>query len=51
MLGITERDLLLDPYTGRSGVIVDSSTAVTRLARPRTLGQIVTLVSDLGCGG
>jgi hypothetical protein len=34
VLGFTERDLLLDPYTGRGGVIVDSSTAVTRLARP-----------------
>ena len=32
--GVTERDLQLDPYTGRGGVIVDSGTAVTRLARP-----------------
>jgi hypothetical protein len=32
--GVTERDLQLDPYTGRGGVILDSGTTVTRLARP-----------------
>ena len=31
--GVTEDDLKLDPYTGRGGVILDSGTAVTRLAR------------------
>ncbi|KAL6610672.1 hypothetical protein ACP70R_040641 [Stipagrostis hirtigluma subsp. patula] len=32
--GVAERDLRLDPATGRGGVIVDSGTSVTRLARP-----------------
>ncbi|KAF8726880.1 hypothetical protein HU200_019360 [Digitaria exilis] len=32
--GVSERDLRLDPATGRGGVIVDSGTSVTRLARP-----------------
>ncbi|CAD6269763.1 unnamed protein product [Miscanthus lutarioriparius] len=32
--GVTERDLQLDPYTGRGGVILDSGTTVTRLASP-----------------
>ncbi|KAL6618672.1 hypothetical protein ACP70R_033811 [Stipagrostis hirtigluma subsp. patula] len=32
--GVAERDLRLDPTTGRGGVIVDSGTSVTRLARP-----------------
>jgi hypothetical protein len=32
--GVTQRDLQLDPYTGRGGVILDSGTTVTRLARP-----------------
>ncbi|XP_021321604.1 aspartyl protease family protein 2 [Sorghum bicolor] len=32
--GVTERDLQLDPYTGHGGVILDSGTTVTRLARP-----------------
>uniref|UniRef100_A0A0D9V2L1 Peptidase A1 domain-containing protein n=1 Tax=Leersia perrieri TaxID=77586 RepID=A0A0D9V2L1_9ORYZ len=32
--GIAESDLRLDPSTGRGGVIVDSGTSVTRLARP-----------------
>ncbi|OEL21340.1 Aspartyl protease family protein 2 [Dichanthelium oligosanthes] len=32
--GVAESDLRLDPSTGRGGVIVDSGTSVTRLARP-----------------
>jgi len=32
--GVTESDLRLDPSTGHGGVIVDSGTAVTRLAGP-----------------
>ncbi|KAF8696804.1 hypothetical protein HU200_036441 [Digitaria exilis] len=32
--GVVESDLRLDPSTGRGGVIVDSGTSVTRLARP-----------------
>jgi hypothetical protein len=32
--GVPERDLRLDPATGRGGVILDSGTSVTRLARP-----------------
>ncbi|XP_004961034.1 aspartyl protease family protein 2 [Setaria italica] len=32
--GVSERDLRLDPATGRGGVILDSGTSVTRLARP-----------------
>ncbi|CAD6269764.1 unnamed protein product [Miscanthus lutarioriparius] len=32
--GVSERDLQLDPHTGRGGVILDSGTTVTRLARP-----------------
>ncbi|KAL6848841.1 hypothetical protein ACP4OV_021424 [Aristida adscensionis] len=32
--GVAERDLRLNPSTGRGGVIVDSGTSVTRLARP-----------------
>ncbi|XP_066367807.1 aspartyl protease family protein 2-like [Miscanthus floridulus] len=32
--GVRERDLRLDPSTGRGGVILDSGTSVTRLARP-----------------
>ncbi|TVU34420.1 hypothetical protein EJB05_16252, partial [Eragrostis curvula] len=32
--GVLESDLRLDPTTGRGGVIVDSGTSVTRLARP-----------------
>ncbi|KAG1346674.1 aspartyl protease family protein 2 [Cocos nucifera] len=32
--GVSEVDLQLDPATGRGGVIVDSGTSVTRLARP-----------------
>ncbi|KAH0449731.1 hypothetical protein IEQ34_020423 [Dendrobium chrysotoxum] len=31
--GVTESELRLDPATGRGGVIVDSGTSVTRLAR------------------
>lgn len=31
--GVAESDLRLDPSTGRGGVIVDSGTSVTRLAR------------------
>ncbi|KAL6882037.1 hypothetical protein ACP4OV_011509 [Aristida adscensionis] len=32
--GVAASDLRLDPSTGRGGVIVDSGTSVTRLARP-----------------
>ncbi|KAG6525027.1 aspartyl protease family protein 2-like [Zingiber officinale] len=32
--GVVASDLRLDPSTGRGGVIVDSGTSVTRLARP-----------------
>uniref|UniRef100_A0A0A9EY32 Peptidase A1 domain-containing protein n=1 Tax=Arundo donax TaxID=35708 RepID=A0A0A9EY32_ARUDO len=32
--GVSERDLRLNPSTGRGGVILDSGTSVTRLARP-----------------
>ncbi|XP_062214298.1 aspartyl protease family protein 2-like [Phragmites australis] len=32
--GVAESDLRLNPSTGRGGVIVDSGTSVTRLARP-----------------
>ena len=32
--GVGERSLRLDPSTGRGGVILDSGTSVTRLARP-----------------
>ena len=32
--GVSERDLRLDPASGRGGVILDSGTSVTRLARP-----------------
>jgi aspartyl protease family protein len=32
--GVLESDLRLNPSTGRGGVIVDSGTSVTRLARP-----------------
>ncbi|KAJ1264352.1 hypothetical protein BS78_09G256600 [Paspalum vaginatum] len=32
--GVSERDLRLDPATGRGGVILDSGTSVSRLARP-----------------
>ncbi|CAD5183814.1 unnamed protein product [Musa acuminata subsp. malaccensis] len=32
--GVLASDLRLDPTTGRGGVIVDSGTSVTRLARP-----------------
>ncbi|KAG6471303.1 aspartyl protease family protein 2-like [Zingiber officinale] len=32
--GVLTSDLRLDPSTGRGGVIVDSGTSVTRLARP-----------------
>ncbi|CAN6350011.1 unnamed protein product [Urochloa humidicola] len=32
--GVSERDLRLDPATGRGGMILDSGTSVTRLARP-----------------
>lgn len=32
--GVLASDLLLDPSTGKGGVIVDSGTSVTRLARP-----------------
>ncbi|WOK91467.1 aspartyl protease family protein 2-like [Canna indica] len=32
--GVLASDLRLDPMTGRGGVIVDSGTSVTRLARP-----------------
>ncbi|MQL80827.1 hypothetical protein Taro_013281 [Colocasia esculenta] len=32
--GVLASDLRLDPATGRGGVIVDSGTSVTRLARP-----------------
>jgi hypothetical protein len=32
--GVAVSDLRLDPSTGRGGVIVDSGTSVTRLARP-----------------
>ncbi|KAJ6835756.1 putative protein ASPARTIC PROTEASE IN GUARD CELL 2 isoform X1 [Iris pallida] len=32
--GVLASDLKLDPSTGRGGVIVDSGTSVTRLARP-----------------
>ncbi|TVT98997.1 hypothetical protein EJB05_55626, partial [Eragrostis curvula] len=32
--GVSQRDLTLNPSTGRGGVILDSGTSVTRLARP-----------------
>lgn len=32
--GVNANDLKLDPVSGRGGVIVDSGTSVTRLARP-----------------
>lgn len=34
MTGVLASDLRLDPTTGRGGVIVDSGTSVTRMARP-----------------
>jgi len=51
MPGVTERDLQLDPYTGRYGVILDSGITVTRLALPVYIAirdALRTAAADLG---